>query len=276
MTDDDSAAAHDRAVVRYAKGEAALAREPVAEESPVALTYNGISHAVMLATPADLEDFAVGFSLSEGIVGGFAEIHDVEVSARAEGVTVDVTIGNGPFARLKDRRRTLAGRTGCGLCGTESLDQVLRPLAPVASTFTLEPATLYALARSLATRQPLHARTGATHAAGWGRADGSVDLVREDVGRHNALDKLIGALARQRMAARDGVAMLTSRASSEMVQKAATVGIPMLAAISAPTGLAVRIAEDTGVTLVAWLRADRFSVYTHGHRVREAVLENTR
>lgn len=278
MTSDDhegAAAAHDRAVVRYTRSASTPGREPVADESPVALAYNGISHAVMLASPADLEDFAVGFSLSEGIVGGFAEIHDVEVSHAAEGITVDVTIGNGPFARLKDRRRTLAGRTGCGLCGTESLDQVLRPVERVASSFAIDPETLHALARLLAQQQPLHARTGASHAAGWGRADGSLDFVREDVGRHNALDKLIGALARQRIDARDGIAMLTSRASSEMVQKAATVGIPMLAAISAPTGLAVRIAEDTGVTLVAWLRGDRFSVYAHGDRIRERVLERT-
>lgn len=275
MTDDDRDAAHERAVVRYAKGEATVAQEAVAEETPIALAYNGISHAVMLATPADLEDFAVGFSLSEGIVGTFAEVHDVEVSAGCDGITVDVTIGNGAFARLKDRRRTLAGRTGCGLCGTESLDQVLRPLTPVASAFALDAATLHVLSRALASSQPLHARTGATHAAGWGRADGSLPLVREDVGRHNALDKLIGALARQRLDTSDGIAMLTSRASSEMVQKCATVGVPMLAAISAPTGLAVRIAEDTGVTLVAWLRAERFSVYTHGERVRATVLENT-
>lgn len=276
MIDDDGATAHDRAVVRYTKDEAAPAREPVAEETPVAIAYNGISHAVMLATPSDLEDFVIGFSLSEGIVGSLAEIHDVEVSASPGGTTLDVTIGNGPFARLKERRRTLAGRTGCGLCGIESLDQALRPLLPVTSSLTIEPATLYTLARNLAASQPLHARTGTTHAAGWGRADGSVDLVREDVGRHNALDKLIGALVLRRIDTTDGIALLTSRASSEMVQKAATVGMPMLAALSAPTALAVRIAEETGVTLVAWLRADRFSVYTHGHRVREAALENTR
>ncbi len=276
MTDDSSAAAHDRAVLRYTKGEAAPSREAVAEEAPIAIAYNGISHAVMLATPSDLEDFAVGFSLSEGIVESLTEIHDVEISASDRGMTLDVTIGNGPFARLKERRRTLAGRTGCGLCGVESLDQVLRPLLPVTSTFTIEPPTLYALAGNLAARQPLHARTGTTHAAGWGRADGCVDLVREDVGRHNALDKLIGAHVLRRLPTDDGIALLTSRASSEMVQKAATVGIPILAALSAPTALAVRIAEGAGVTLVAWLRADRFSVYTHGHRVREAALENTR
>ncbi len=275
IADDDDAGARERAVVRHAKGEAARAVEPVAEETPVALTYNGISHAVMLATPADLEDFAVGFSLSEGIVGSFAEIHDVEVTSSHEGMTVDVAIGNGPFARLKDRRRTLAGRTGCGLCGTESLSQVIRPLARVESSFVLEAATLHTLSRALAGAQPLHVRTGATHAAGWGLADGTLPLVREDVGRHNALDKLIGALARQRIDTHQGIAMLTSRASSEMVQKSATVGIPMLAAISGPTGLAVRIAEETGVTLIAWLRADRFSVYTHGERLLAPALENT-
>ena len=273
--DDGAAAAHERAVVRYRNGEPARCNEAVAEETPIALTYNGISHAVMLATPADLEDFAVGFSLSEGIVGSFAEIHDVEVTSSDEGLTVDVTIGNGPFALLKDRRRTLAGRTGCGLCGTESLSQVIRPLERVVSSFAIDAPTLQTLSRALAAGQPLHARTGATHAAGWGRSDGTLPLVREDVGRHNALDKLIGALARQRIDTSDGIAMLTSRASSEMVQKSATVGIPMLAAISAPTGLAVRIAEDTGVTLIAWLRADRFSVYTHQERLRATVLENT-
>ncbi|MCC6868501.1 MAG: formate dehydrogenase accessory sulfurtransferase FdhD [Burkholderiales bacterium] len=274
MIGDARAAARDRVVVRYAQGERVPEHEPVADEVPIALAYNGIAHAVMLATPADLEDFAVGFSLSEGIVERVAEIHDVETSAAGQGVTVDVTIGGAAFARLKDRRRTLAGRTGCGLCGRESLEQVLPPVPRVTSSFAVDAETLHALARALAASQPLHARTGATHAAGWGRADGSLVLVREDVGRHNALDKLIGALARQRVATGDGVALLTSRASSEMVQKAALAGMPMLAAVSAPTTMAIRVAEAAGVTLVAWLRADRFSVYTHDERLRATVLEN--
>ncbi len=274
MIGDARTAARDRAVVRHAEGEQTAAREPVAAEVPIALAYNGIAHAVMLGTPADLEDFAIGFSLSEGIVARCAEIHDVEASETEHGITVDITIGNEPFARLKDRRRTLAGRTGCGLCGRESLEQVLPPVPRVTSSFAVDAATLHALARALAASQPLHARTGATHAAGWGRADGSLVLVREDVGRHNALDKLIGALARQRVATGDGVALLTSRASSEMVQKAALAGMPMLAAVSAPTTMAIRIAETAGVTLVAWLRADRFSVYTHDERLRATALEN--
>ncbi|MCC7041457.1 MAG: formate dehydrogenase accessory sulfurtransferase FdhD [Burkholderiales bacterium] len=275
MSDDASTAARERDVVRYAQGERTPAREPVADEVPVAFAYNGIAHAVMLASPADLEDFAVGFSLSEGIVDAANAIRDIEVGTCGDGITVDVTIGSGAFARLKERRRTLAGRTGCGLCGRESLEQALPPVPRVASTFAIDTDTLHLLARALAASQPLHSRTGATHAAGWGHADGTLALVREDVGRHNALDKLIGALARRRIATSEGVALLTSRASSEMVHKCAQAGIPMLAAVSAPTGLAIRIADEAGVTLAAWLRTDRFSVYTHDERLRATVLENT-
>lgn len=253
---------------RWTGTEVAGTREAVAEEVPVALAYNGVSHAVMLATPCDLEDFAVGFSLSEGIVRARTEIRGVEAAASADGVTVDIAIGSGAFARLKERRRTLAGRTGCGLCGTESLAQVLRPLPRVTQAVAIDLGALRAAAAALQARQRLHTLTGAAHAAAWAAADGTLVSVREDIGRHNALDKLIGALARERASFADGFALLTSRASSEMVQKAATVGIPLLAAVSAPTSLAIRLAEQHGVTLVAWLRGNRLVVLAHGHRLR--------
>ncbi len=181
----------------WADGHPLRTRDTVADEVPVALVYNGISHAVMLATPHDLEDFALGFSLSEGIVASLAEIRDCEVAQVDNGVAVEMTIASDRFVALKERRRNLAGRTGCGLCGTESLDQVFRPLPHVGRGLELDIGSLYCAAGQLKDRQPLHALTGAIHAAAWGRADGELTLVREDVGRHNALDKLIGAMVRQ-------------------------------------------------------------------------------
>jgi len=268
--DDGSAAAHERAVVRYRQGEATPVREPVADEVAVALAYNGISHAVMLASPADLEDFAVGFSLSEGIVGRFAEIHDVQVTTAAEGITVDVTIGNGPFARLKDRRRTLAGRTGCGLCGTESLAHVARTLPPLPSIADTGPLDRAAIARAMAQfceLQTLQQATGAVHAAAWCSAGGEVRWLREDVGRHNALDKLIGALALNNVNAAQGFIAVTSRASFEMVQKTAAAGVPLLAAVSAPTSFAVTTAERAGLTLVGFARQQDLVVYCGPERL---------
>ncbi len=248
--------------------------EHVAEETPVALVYNGISHAVMLATPTDLEDFATGFTLSEGIVADVREIHDIESTEGPDGIAIDLTIAAERFAGLKERRRNLIGRTGCGLCGTESLDQVLRPLPAVRRGPDVTSAALHRAAHELKRRQPLHAFTGAIHAAGWAQPDGTLVRVREDVGRHNALDKLIGAMARERLPCADGFVLLTSRASSEMVQKAATMGIPLVAAISAPTSLAIRLAEATGVTLVGFLREKRHCVYTHAGRLHASTRES--
>jgi formate dehydrogenase accessory protein FdhD len=254
-------------------GRAETVDDAVADEVPVALAYNGISHAVMLATPADLEDFATGFSLSEDIVGRIGEIHDVEIEEGPQGITVDLSIPAGRFAALKERRRNLAGRTGCGLCGTESLDTLFRPLSPVDSTFTVGAHALAAAFVQLARQQPLFAVTGAIHAAGWGRNDGTLTLVREDVGRHNALDKLIGAMARDGIAFDDGFALLTSRASSEMIQKAAVMRMPMIAAISAPTSLAIKLAQQSGVTLAAFVRGRRYKLYAHPERIRQRIEE---
>lgn len=239
----------------------------LAQEVPVAFEYNGISHAVMLATPTDLEDFALGFSFSEGIAPP-AQFRGVDAHRSAAGITLAIEIAAEAFAQLKARRRTLAGRTGCGICGTESLGQVLRPL-PDLSGIALQ-VTPSALARAhagLAAVQPLQRATGAAHVAVWCTPDGAIVLAREDVGRHNALDKLIGALARARIDPHAGFALVTSRASVEMVQKSATADIAVLAAVSAPTALAVRTAESCGQTLVGFARGAAFNVYTRSDRL---------
>lgn len=239
----------------------------VADEVPVALQYNGLSHAVMLATPLDLEDFAVGFSLGEGLVEHAEDIRDVEPEETGQGIVLHIEIAPRCLAGLKARRRTLAGRTGCGLCGIESLAQVLprtdRPVAPLA----LE---VHALERALGEMralQALQSATGATHAAAWCTPDGQVNLLREDVGRHNALDKLIGGLARARLDATRGFIAVTSRASYEMVQKAVRAGVGVLAAISAPTALAVRNAEAAGLCLIGFARGADWVAYSATERL---------
>lgn len=261
------AAAREFPSVRWDHGRVVARGEAVADEVPVALVYNGISHAVMLASPSDLEDFGIGFSLSESIVSRVGDIREVAVASIPGGIAVNLTISTEAFAKLKERRRNLAGRTGCGLCGTESIDQVFRSLPDVARGYRIDVDALHRATEQLGDLQPLHARTGAIHAAAWGRADGGLGLVREDVGRHNALDKLIGAMARHATSFDSGFALLTSRASSEMVQKVATMGISLVAAISAPTGLAIEIAQRTGVTLLGFVRDGRHTVYTHAERL---------
>jgi len=241
----------------------------VAEEVPIALEYNGIAHATMMASPADLEDFAVGFSLTEGIVRRLADIRGIDIEHVETGIVARMEIASACLAQLKSRRRALAGRTGCGLCGIETLESVLREQARLPAP---PPVALDAVRSAMAAmraRQRLHDLTGATHAAGWARPDGTLDLVREDVGRHNALDKVAGALARGRFAPSAGLAVISSRASFEMVQKAAAAGIPILAAVSAPTALAVRLADRAGMALVGFLRQDDCTLYTHpGHLQR--------
>jgi FdhD protein len=267
----DAAGAVVRPEWRYLDGAWRRGTAALAVERPVALQYNGLSHAVMLATPRDLEDFALGFSLSEGILGSAAELYGVEIEQAPAGTTLAIEIASGAFARLKERRRTLVGRTGCGICGTESLDQVLRPLPALAPPSPIEAAALAAAAAALPTRQALQQETGATHGAAWCSADGRVQLVREDVGRHNALDKLIGARLRAPGGAGgEGFALITSRASVEMVQKAATAGIAVLAAVSAPTSLALATAERCGLTLIGFTRGANFSVYSHRDRIAGA------
>lgn len=256
---------------RYRDGRWSEAPAALAVELPVALEYNGIAHAVMLATPLDLEDFALGFSLSEGIVERASDVYEVEHVPGAGGHTLRVRIAAGAFAGLKERRRSLAGRTGCGICGTESLDQVLRPIVPLA----MAPTRLAAVALAQATAQlpaaqPLQQQTGATHGAVWCDWDGTIRVAREDVGRHNALDKLIGALLRGRTDTAEGFALITSRASVEMVQKAATAGISVLAAVSGPTTLAVQTAQRCGLTLIGFARGRNFAVYTHRARLADA------
>ena len=242
--------------------------ECVAEEVPVAFVYNGISHAVMLATPQNLEDFAIGFSLSEDIVGARGDIFDIEVCETSKGISLEMHIAASRAMALRARRRTLAGRTGCGLCGIESLEQMQsRPLRVPGSSALLMPSALTRAAASLAQHQHLHGYTGAMHAAAWCRQDGEVVCVREDVGRHNALDKLIGALVVTHELLDDGFVLMTSRASYEIVCKAVSVGIGCVAALSAPTGMAVRVAESAGLTLVCFLRGLRFTVYTHPERM---------
>ncbi len=244
-------------------------RETVIEESPVAFVYNGLAHAVMMATPADLEDFALGFSLSEGIVEHEEEVEAIDVVPLDDGVLLRLTVEAARARALESRRRSIAGRSSCGLCGAENIEQVMRHPTPVDASLRVTHVRLHAAFDALADRQALNARTGAVHAAGWADAQGTLHLVREDVGRHNALDKLIGAVVRTGLQPRTGFALITSRASFEMVQKAATVGIPILAAISAPTALAVRVARESGMTLAGFARDGTHNVYTGGHHLVE-------
>lgn len=256
---------------RHRDGTFAQVRAALAVEVPIALEYNGIAHAVMLATPLDLEDFALGFSLSEGILASAADLFHVEVQASTLGITLALDVATGAFTALKQRRRSLAGRTGCGICGTESLDQVLRPLPHLPlGDWRLSTAALAKATTDLHQAQPLLQQTGATHGAAWCALDGSIVHVREDVGRHNALDKLIGALLRARIPTDRGFALITSRASVEMAQKAATAGITVLAAVSGPTTLALEVADRCGITLIGFARGANFSVYTHRARLAEA------
>ena len=267
-TDEENAGANVRPEWRHREGRWHSGSAALAVEAPIALEFNGIAHAVMLATPRDLEDFALGFSLSEGILEDAAQLYRVDVQRVAPGYTLVLEIASAAFAQLKQRRRTLAGRTGCGICGTESIDQVLRPLAQLALVERiLAPAALAQAGSVLAGAQALQQQTGATHGAAWCTLDGSIQYVREDVGRHNALDKLIGALVRARIDRDQGFALITSRASVEMVQKAATAGISILAAVSAPTSLALEVAERCGMTLIGFARGANFSVYSHRARL---------
>lgn len=256
-------------VAQWQDGKVQQKEDCLAEETPVALIYNGVSHAVMLATAQDLEDFALGFSLSEGIVASASELYAVEMQHQANGIELHCEIASERFAQLKERRRTLAGKTGCGLCGAESLGQAVRYPEPLATSQVFSAASIARGLAAIQFQQELQQKTGATHASAYVLADGSVYMLREDVGRHNALDKLIGALEKMRIqdALPAGFVITTSRASFEMVQKTASAKIAMLVAVSAPTGLAVRVAEQCGLTLVGFARKDRAVVYSHGNRI---------
>lgn len=244
------------------------ARAPVAEEVPVAFVYAQRPHAVMMATPSDLEDLAVGFTLTEGIVERASEIGGVTVSRHSRGIDLIVDVAPAVVERLAARTRALAGRTGCGLCGVEAIDDAVRIPPRVVSSLTVTAEAIWRATTALERQQPLNRDTHAIHGAAWATASGEVRVVREDVGRHNALDKVFGALARAGIPAGDGFAVVTSRASFELVQKAAVCGVPILAAISRPTGLAVRMADAAGMSLVALVRGRSANVYTHPSRVR--------
>lgn len=239
--------------------------DAVVVEAPVALLYNGQPFAVMMATPCDLEDFALGFALSEGIVATTDEFRLVDVVRGEEGVALHAAIPQGRYDALADRRRNIEGRSGCGLCGVEALQDALRPVPRVQPSLAVSPMEVRAALAALAQQQPLNARSGGVHAAGFAHAEGL--LVREDVGRHNALDKLIGALGHAGIDTRSGFLVITSRASYEIVHKAATAGIGVVVAISAPTDLAIRIADEAGITLVAFARGDTLNLYTHPQRI---------
>ena len=255
-------------VDRWSQGELTHTTDQVAEEMPVALVYHGVPHVVMLATPADLEDFAVGFTLSEGLVDSPEEIRSVEVIRESEVADVKITVAWEKFSALLQRRRNLTGRTGCGLCGAQTADEAIREIAPVGPGPTVSVASLHEAIEQLSARQPINAVTGSVHAAAWVIPGRGIQLVREDVGRHNALDKAIGAVVRSGGDFSAGYMLITSRASFEMVQKSATVGIAFVTAFSAPTAFAVRLASKTGVTLVAFARRDRHVVYANPQRLR--------
>jgi FdhD protein len=245
-----------------AEGERAIP-----EETAVAITYNTASYAVMMATPQDLEDFAVGFSLTEGVVPSIEAIEQVEIVEAEIGVELRIWLKAPEAAEFLGRRRRLAGPTGCGLCGVESLTEAMRPPPQVGEGRVFTPGQVMAAVDSLFPQQVLNRETRAVHAAGFWEPERGIVAVREDVGRHNALDKLAGALARDGATARSGLVVLTSRVSIEMVQKSAMIGAAVLVAVSAPTALAVRMAESCGMTLVAIARKDGFEVFTHPRRI---------
>jgi formate dehydrogenase accessory protein FdhD len=236
---------------------------PVAEEVPVSLVYNMHPHVVMMATPADLEDFAVGFTLTEGIAETASDITGVEVIRHAQGIELQLALAESSAARLGSRGRSLIGRTGCGLCGVESIQDALRDLEPVGPGPKISIEALWRAEAEVPSRQEWNRATGSLHAAAWVTLEGNPVVVREDVGRHNALDKVIGALVRAGTDPSTGFVVLTSRASYELVQKAVAVGVRLVAAVSRPTGLAIRLAEASGLTLVALLRGTSANVYSH-------------
>lgn len=239
----------------------AASDEMVAVETPVALTVNGISQAVMLATPHDLEDFALGFALSEGWIAAPRELLDLEVQWQPEGIEIALQVTAAREQQLKARRRALAGRTGCGLCGLESLAQLgaVQP-APV-RTPSLTPGALGRAFAALPAAQPLNAACGGLHAAAWCDLTGELQFAREDIGRHNALDKLSGALARSGVPAQAGFVLMSSRASYELVHKAAMAGVGLLACMSAPSSLAIDTARALGLQLWAFVRESRATRY---------------
>lgn len=243
----------------------------IPEETPIAFTYGGSTHAVMMATPADLEDFAVGFAITEGLIDAPDDAGDVEIVASDAGIELRTWLGGGRQDAYAARKRSMAGPTGCGLCGIESLEAATHALPTLDNALTVTAEGLIAAMDRLPGAQKINQETRAVHAAAFWNPASNALIVREDVGRHNALDKLAGALTRQGLAASQGVVLMTSRVSVELVQKAARIGAPIIAAVSAPTALAVRSAEKCGMTLVAVMRGRDFEIFTHPGRIVEQV-----
>jgi FdhD protein len=254
-------------IAKRTSGMSAAERK-VPEETPVALSYGGATHAVMMASPADLEDFALGFSLTEGIVSSPDEIEAIDVEELESGIDIQIRLKDKANTRFEARRRRLAGPVGCGLCGIESIDEAMRSADAVGqSPLTLPAEDIVLAVRLLAKQQPLHGTTGAVHAAGFYVPGKGIVAVREDVGRHNALDKLAGCLAKTGMGGAGGAIIITSRVSVEMVQKTAAIGSPIIVAVSAPTALAIRTADQAGMTLVALVRGEEFDIFTNPTRI---------
>lgn len=254
-------------VRRWRNGSWEEASDQVAEEVPVALTFNSIPHVVMLATPRDLEDLGRGFAFTEALVATPAEIRASELKQDGEALEVALSVPQERLVALLAQRRNLTGRTGCGVCGAETIEDAIRRPEPVAPGGSIPREQLARALRELRDWQQLGAATGSLHAAAWVSWQGEIMVVREDVGRHNALDKVIGALLASGADRSDGFLVVTSRASYEMAQKTATAGVRMLVAVSAPTALAVRLAQDAGLTLVGFARDTQQVIYTHPERV---------
>lgn len=255
-------------VRRIARDGAAIDRiDVLAEEAPVALVYNGVSHAVMMASPADLEEFALGFSISEGIADSEDDVGAIESVVVDAGIEVRIELSSRAFWRLKERRRTLAGRTGCGLCGVDSLEQTVRAIAPIVSGLKVSLDAVHRALDNLPEAQIHNRAARSLHAAAFATPQGELKLVREDVGRHNALDKLIGAMLRSGLDPASGICLITSRCSYEMVQKAVAARFAILVAVSAPTLMARRLAEAHNLTLVALARHDSAVLVSHPERV---------
>jgi FdhD protein len=243
----------------------------IPEETAIALTYNGGTYAVMMGTPRDLQDFAIGFSLSEGIVQSTDDIVSLDVVQLDDGIELRMWLAPSKAVPLNERRRHIAGPTGCGLCGIDSIAEAMRPTSYIAQGRSFSPEQIMAAMQSIAPLQQINLETRAVHAAAFWMPGRGIVALREDVGRHNALDKLAGALARDKVPASEGMVLLTSRVSVEMVQKTAAMGAPLLVAVSAPTALAVRMAEAAGITLAAIARADGFEIFTHSSRITSGV-----
>jgi FdhD protein len=239
----------------------------IPEETAIALTYNGGSYAVMMGTPRDLRDFAVGFSLSEGIIQSPNDLDSLDIVEFDDGIELRMWLAQAKADRLSERRRHIAGPTGCGLCGIDSIAEAVRPAAIVAQGQSFSPREIMAAMQAIPPLQPINIETRAVHAAAFWMPTRGIVALREDVGRHNALDKLAGALAHEKLAAGKGMVLLTSRVSVEMVQKTAAMGAPLMIAVSAPTALAVRMADAAGITLAAIARADGFEIFTHPGRI---------